>query len=547
MRISPRSRLELDKSFNKYLLYHRTLKSQQNQRYQNKKRLKYKYSTIPVHRPSSTDTQSTTLDGDPSVSTRADLNIQHNVQHTDPLYNTNVNLDAVGTDLSDGSSWYCELDDSLDEISVQLDPNELQRQQLFCQLIEFIRAANLNKTTMSQHFDVNVQLASGDLPARSKCNKLNSYNGYFACSRCLLEGRRCPAPCQHHTLYRWVDFIGNRCRARTQEHINQCVGRITTDARTSYDVLGLSPLSSILSIPMQSTFDYFHLALEIHLRTLRHYSNRSEIHEMPAFIQEYLELFPRLFNQCKELFSTHALYHLYEQVEQHGGLAYHSLFPTESSLNHVAKLAHGSTALGQQISYWWCVHRQISSKKTLNFPHLFTKQELIDSFIDHSVIHNFRQEFDLLYRQMFGDFPPETIQFYARFSYGLLMYHSLSYIRRNRSVSYNILIESTDKFGEDNGLHYFGQIVFFFTIQNKPYCLVKQWFRSKKKFSSLIQASGETAKWKTFIDKYYLFVCHAKCSLIIYPCSSIVSKCMIFQYDEKYSICTPIELEIEHD
>ena len=107
---------------------------------------------------------------------------------------------------------------------------------------------------------------SGDLPARAKCNKLNSYNGYFACSRCLMEGRRCPPPCKRHTLYRWVDYTRFCPEPRTQEHMNECAQLHTNDTKASYGVLGLSPLSSILSVPQQSTFDYFHLALEIHLR-----------------------------------------------------------------------------------------------------------------------------------------------------------------------------------------------------------------------------------------------------------------------------------------
>jgi hypothetical protein len=68
----------------------------------------------------------------------------------------------------------------------------------------------------------------------------------------------------------------------------------------------------------------YHFSLYfIYIRTLRHFSCRTQILDMPPFIQEYLVLFPSLYGQCKELFSAHALYHLCEQVEQHGGLAYH--------------------------------------------------------------------------------------------------------------------------------------------------------------------------------------------------------------------------------
>ena len=70
---------------------------------------------------------------------------------------------------------------------------------------------------------------------------------------------------------------------------------------------------------------------------------------------------------------------------------------------------------------------------------------------------------------------------------------------------------------------------------------------STKHFSSLLRSSQETPKWDTYLDKYYSIVCPSMCSIVICPCSFIVSKCLIFPYDEKYSICTPIELELEHD
>ena len=117
-----------------------------------------------------------------------------------------------------------------------------------------------------RHFSVNVQLMSGDFPARAKCNRFNSHNGYFACSKCLFGGARCPAPCKRHTLYRWADFCRQPYQRRTQENINECARRVNSSNRAVYGVQGMSPLASILSIPKQSTFDYFHLALEIHLR-----------------------------------------------------------------------------------------------------------------------------------------------------------------------------------------------------------------------------------------------------------------------------------------
>ncbi len=116
------------------------------------------------------------------------------------------------------------------------------------------------------HFSVNVQLFSGDFPARAKCNQLVSHNGFYCCSRCLFDGSRCPQPCADHTLYGWIDFIRMPPKQRTQSQINTCAQQVSAVNKKVFGVVGTSPLSSILSIPDQSTFDYFHLVLEIHFR-----------------------------------------------------------------------------------------------------------------------------------------------------------------------------------------------------------------------------------------------------------------------------------------
>ncbi|CAF2631988.1 unnamed protein product [Rotaria sp. Silwood2] len=353
--------------------------------------------------------------------------------------------------------------------------------------IKLIKATGVNIQIGNRikHFSMDVQLISGDLPARSKCNQLTQHNGYFACSRCLMEGVRCSAPCENHTLYRWSDFSRSPPQRRTQKHIDECAKQAKLSKEPCFGVKGISPLFSLLSVPKQSTFDYFHLVLEIHLRVwydiikydpnaltcinnylneieyphsfnryprdlgqygkwkasqlrtfmvyvtmpvlvrlrlvmprafpeiyishfsllfiyirvLRHFDDRDEVLQVPVFIDAYLRLFSSLYDKCKEIYSVHALCHLWQQVLDHGGLAYHSLFASESCLQHFAKLAHGSIALGEQISFWWSVFSQIQSKQVQYGPTLFTNEYLIDdTFFDFNMMQNYQQEFYLMAR-----------------------------------------------------------------------------------------------------------------------------------------------------
>ncbi|CAF4153181.1 unnamed protein product [Rotaria sp. Silwood2] len=401
--------------------------------------------------------------------------------------------------------------------------------------IKLLIATGINVVIKDEiiHFSLNVQLFNGDLPARAKVNRMVNHNGFYACSRCLFEGERCLYPCGNHTIYKWEDFVRTAPRQRTQEHINVCAQQIDSVNKNIYGVIGVSPISSIISIPQQSVFDYFHLVFEIHfrflltewydrikqnatvivlinkyldeicyphsfnrqprgfqnyskwkaselrcfmiytalpvlvklrlnipncfpevnishfsflfiyVRVLRHFDDRNEIKDMPKFIHVYLRHFASLYGSCKELFSVHCLVHLWQQVEQHGGLAYHSLYASESCLQVFQKLAHGSIVLAEQMAFWWCIFRQIRSREVQYYPSLLTDEQLInDSFIDFNKLNNYTQEFNLVYMQTFSELPNSSLKYHSRYKRGLIIYHSLSYNRCQNSNSYNTEVMS---------------------------------------------------------------------------------------------------------
>ena len=63
--------------------------------------------------------------------------------------------------------------------------------------------------------------------------------------------------------------------------------------------------------------------LFIYIRVLRYYDDARDINHMPVFIHTYLRHFSSIYHECKELYSVHSLVHLWQQVKQHGALAYH--------------------------------------------------------------------------------------------------------------------------------------------------------------------------------------------------------------------------------
>ncbi|CAF2048278.1 unnamed protein product [Rotaria magnacalcarata] len=436
------------------------------------------------------------------------------------------------------------------------------------------------------HFSIKIQLFAGDLPARAKVNRMINHNGYYTCSMCLFEGRRCSRPCGRHTLYRWFDYVKVPQRRRTQEQINNCSKLVNVNNKNILGVLGFTPLSYVLSIPKQSTFDYFHLVYElqfryllsewhcmlknnlkalqlidqyledvhyphtfnrkpssfatfgkwkaselrcfmnyvvlpllvklsldlpnsipevmishfvilfIYIRTLRCFDNPDDIQAMARYIHVYLSYFAELYNPCKELFSVHALVHLWQQVAQHGSLAYNSLFASESCLHFFEKLAHGSVVLGCQMAYWWCIVRQISSKQTKYSIDLFTECKIIrDDFIDIGMVRIYEQEFDLIFYGTFNEFPCEPFKYYSRFKNGMILYHSLSYIRRGKSNSYTVRIEN--RRDSTQSIFYYGQLLFFFERENESFVFYK---RSNKKIT--VDTSNSQSLFAHDIDDF---------------------------------------------
>ena len=157
----------------------------------------------------------------------------------------------------------------------------------------------------------------------------------------------------------------------------------------------------------------------------------------------------------------------------------------------------------------------------------------------------YRHEFDLVFNQAFGKFPDSSLKHYSRFQCGLIIYHSLSYSRQQKSRNYNVCVKYEGN-SSKSGLRY-GQIIFFFCMHNQPFFLLKRYLNSKNTFSSLLDPIEEIPGWDVFIERYYQIVQHSKFELVIVPCSCILFKCIFVQLDKNFTVCTQIELETEHD
>ncbi|CAF2041896.1 unnamed protein product [Rotaria magnacalcarata] len=480
-----------------------------------------------------------------------------------------------------------------------------------------------------QTFDVHVQLIVGDFPARSKFNLLSGHAGYFACSRCLINGVRCKA--HQHILYTWLEYRTKCPVERTDENMHISFDLIETSRKTirPNGVIGKSPLCSILSIPKQSVFDYFHTCLKVHLpvliskwvkllskvdlnkadiylsgilyphsfnrhpkklsmfdqwkasqmrtfflyvslpllihlgkclpsavaahfslfyiyiRTLIFFYNRSDVLAMRPFIECYLEQFSLIYDECNELLSTHVHVHLWEQCLQHGALAFHSMFVIESSLNHLAKMAHGTVSLGEQISFWYSIDRYLQSKKKKRTSNIFLQNHLFDyEFFDQRLAQQYEKQFFDNFYQFFGHTNRSGIRFSSRFRCGLCVFHSLAYNLRKKSASFRVCVYNS----VCSKLFCFGEVIFFFHYQNNEFFFFKQMLCSTSLYSKHLAIDDRIIpSWSDRIDQYFYTVDSSSISFLIYPCSSLLRKCIFIPFEGNEILCTNIDHELEHD
>ena len=70
---------------------------------------------------------------------------------------------------------------------------------------------------------------------------------------------------------------------------------------------------------------------------------------------------------------------------------------------------------------------------------------------------------------------------------------------------------------------------------------------SDLKFSSFIHTDDRIYEWNNYIDYYYYFVNTSSSLFGISLCTNIKRKCLLLLFDNKFTLCTDIELELAHD
>jgi hypothetical protein len=220
------------------------------------------------------------------------------------------------------------------------------------------------------------------------------------------------------------------------------------------------------------------------------------------------------------------------------------MFGSESCLHGLYKLAHGTKHLGEQIAYWYTIHRAIHSISIKNQPSVIRHEYLMDGYINERVIQKYKQQFDHEFFLKFSCSSDRSV-IRSRYKIGLIIYHSLLYSFRKKSSSFNVCISNRNCPKKKC----FGEIVFFFSYQNELFLFLSSHPCSQSHlFSSAIQVDEHLSFWSERVDSFYYLVDRNIVNFFIFPCTALLSKCFFIPfYDNRFTVCTPIDNELEHD
>ncbi|CAF3964082.1 unnamed protein product [Rotaria sordida] len=346
------------------------------------------------------------LENDPNTQTEISLNGNidpdiNDLSSENDASSHDSQLD-YSSDENEASSHDSQSDYSSDENEATHDQIEIERKTFLQQLIEFIRDANLNKTATSSLLSLlNSSKSYDEIPV--SINQLLKqldikfyYDIFIYCSTCLtslskIQDRciNCETSTKKTNSELIIFSIAEELRRVVQSNIELIKWYSFRENQMISDiVLGdiyKEQCSNNSTLTLMITTDGKPMISSKATRTSV-WPVMSFLVEIPPFIRERLDNMMLL------------------------GL-WHSPIspPTDLLLSRIVYLIKSLTMTGIDI---------LVGKK------------------------NYRQEFDLVYKQTFGEFPPQSMKFYSRYVHGLIVYHSMSYSRRNKSNSFSVLIET---------------------------------------------------------------------------------------------------------
>ncbi|CAF4310239.1 unnamed protein product, partial [Rotaria magnacalcarata] len=187
-------------------------------------------------------------------------------------------------------------------------------------------------------YNVRVQQAIFDLPARAHFLNAVQYNGYDGCGDCCIKGV---------AIGRQIYFPFSEKTEEPKNHQFYLKNSKHNAHRSIQGIKGPTPLSSILQLPNQTPYDSMHLIYHGHDSLL--FNDNKQLDGVDHLFHLYHKSLSRLYSERSELTTVHYHSHSASQVHSRGALCSTSCFSRESYLAYALKLRKGTTHVLNQL------------------------------------------------------------------------------------------------------------------------------------------------------------------------------------------------------
>ena len=280
-----------------------------------------------------------------------------------------------------------------------------------------------------------------------------------------------------------------------------------------------------------------HLALYIcSIRLLHHGHVLGEETSKVAdrlFKQFYVD--HELFYADLQNFKLHLHSHYSAMYRMHGALSNVSCLGPEDLIGSVSSNVHGTRSHGESITYYYNIEFHLNDKKeqatTINGPH----DASTTMANDYDEVREFHATACIC------DQVNSCCVIYRRFIIREAMFHSLSYQKRQSSISYFVAFASEND-GEERR---FGAIEYFFTCANIGYAAIRE-YRVRRPYSDSFETSGYYFLLRRPLDSLYFVLEKSHSELDIVRTDSISSHCIVVEKAD-HLLVAPFTSYSEHD
>ena len=257
------------------------------------------------------------------------------------------------------------------------------------------------------------------------------------------------------------------------------------------------------------------------------------------------DLFVRYYEQFEKFFpdqlhlTLHQHVHFKEQYRRFGSLCYTGSFGQESLIGYIGANSQGTRYLGDSICQIYSIdfalqHHLEDSASSVNSDGPMDNERTFDFSSHPSVVD--------IHKQL-CDCPSidQCVRGFQRCQTNRKCFHSLSYTRRRKSVSFFVRYS-----GKDSASFFFGKIIIFFTCKTSTFALV-QVYPLEKSFSDLFRASQSYFLMRNSLDRlFYLLSPTPSLQLQVVLVDDLVDHCIIFDH-KQHLVATPVSSYDEHN